>query len=81
MLINSDTYELGTIMWVGMILGPNLHQPGGKGRGSQGGEGEEETEEEGGEEARAELQKIQIKSQNAFEYYAKVNNCKSLKSL
>ena len=65
-----------------MILGPNLHQPGGKGRGSQGGEGEEEKEEgEEEKEARAELQKIQIKSQNAFEYYAKVNNCKSLKSL
>ena len=67
-----------------MILGSDLHQPRGKGRGSQGGEGEEEKEEEeegGGEEARAELQKIQIKSQNAFEYYAKVNNCKSLKSL
>ena len=64
-----------------MILGSDLHQPGGKGRGSQGGEGEEEKEEEGEEEARAELQKIQIKSQNAFEYYAKVNNCKSLKSL
>ena len=64
-----------------MILGSDLHQPGGKGRGSQGGEGEEEKEEEGEKEARAELQKIQIKSQNAFEYYAKVNNCKSLKSL
>ena len=66
-----------------MILGSDLHQPGGKGRGSQGGEGEEEKEEEEEreEEAIAELQKIQIKSQNAFEYYAKVNNCKSLKSL
>ena len=64
-----------------MILGSDLHQPGGKGRGSQGGEGEEEKEEEGEKEARAELQKIQIKSQNTFEYHAKLNNCKSLKSL
>ena len=54
--MNFATYELWSIMGVGVVLCSHLHQPGWEGGRGQGGEGEDEEEMTG-----AELQKDKFK--------------------
>ena len=56
MIVNFSSYELWSIMGVGVVLCSHLHQPGWEGGRCQGGEGEDEEEM-----TRAELQKDKFK--------------------